>query len=652
MARFGPVNPSRDIGLAESLNEAVLLALADLDRSQREIAIEQAAEAADPEHLVGMISADDAVRRNAALEALTKGGRRSVPALIRALSDPDPEVVMFAASTLGKTRDTSAIPHLAAVLKHGDVNVCHAAIESLGELRAVSMLDTLGEMLKGDSWLRFAVVHTLGEIGDPSSVRTLLGLLNDENLREGAISALGKIGGVEVLAELAGRMAAADSPAMFKLYLQAIGDALVQLPDPAVLQKLPTWTWFASRANAMVVPRLKQLLQSRTDETDSAVDLSLKEAAIDLVRCLRLEACYPDIVAAATEERLGEALLFAAADIGAKLEPYLTGAVSDPSANVREFVCRAMGAVSLESGAEAVTALLSDPHDNIRTAAIRVVARLHQTAGLPRIVASLLDHATNVRMAALQALCRMDARQVTAALLRDPRVLADDQLTVLTIMRANPHPLQRGYVESGLANPNDRIRQAAVAAFAAQRGADVVESLAPLLEDRSVDVRRGVIAALVEQPGERSRQLLVSLLERDAETRGDVLQALGQIGDGRVVPKIIAIFPTCSLEEQGYAIEVLAAMESPAVEPFLSRQLGHQDPGLRRHVVRAMVRIGTASALRRLGIALRDKNPKVRMAVSKALASCPHPIARSALERLSLDPVESVAAFAREQLGG
>ena len=68
--------------------------------------------------------------------------------------------------------------------------------------------------------------------------------------------------------------------------------------------------------------------------------------------------------------------------------------------------------------------------------------------------------------------------------------------------------------------------------------------------------------------------------------------------------------------------------------------------------MKALVRIGTASALRRLGIALRDKHPQVRMAVSKALASCPHPIARSALERLSLDPVESVAAFARAQLGG
>jgi hypothetical protein len=47
---------------------------------------------------------------------------------------------------------------------------------------------------------------------------------------------------------------------------------------------------------------------------------------------------------------------------------------------------------------------------------------------------------------------------------------------------------------------------------------------------------------------------------------------------------------------------------------------------------------------------MRDDNPRVRMTVSKALASCPHPIARGTLDKLSVDPVESVAAFARSQL--
>jgi len=646
------LDASQDIGLAQSLNEAVLLALADLDRSQRQRAIQQAAEDADPDKLVGLISAEDAVRRNAALEALGRGGRRSVPALLRALNDPDPEVVMFAASTLGKTRDASAIPHLAAVLKHSDINVCQAAIESLGELRAVSMLGTLRELLRGDAWLRYAVVHTLGEIGDPSSVDTLIDLLGDEQLRDAAIGALGKIGGLDVIGALVARLEASETPADFTLCVEALGNALCQLPDSAVLLKLPFWSAFAGKANVLVAPRLKQMLRQKADDADGADQLAKKEAAVELVRCLRLEACYSDLIAAATDDRLGEALLFAAADIGAPLEPYLTAALSHDDSQVRRFVCRAIGAVSSETGAEAVTALLADPQETIRAAAVRVMGRLHHTGGLVDMVGRLADESSSVRTATIQALARMDARLVTIALLRNPQVLSEQKLLVLSIMRANPHALQRGYVETSLASPDEQVRHAAVAAFAAQRGADVVEALAPMLADSSVEVRRSVISALAERPCERTRQLLLGLLERDRETRVDVIQAMGQLGDTRVVARVIAIFNACTPLEQAHAIEVLAAMESPGVEPFLARQLGNSDPSVRKQAVKALVRIGTATALRRLGIALRDKHPRVRMAVSKALASCPHPIARSALERLSLDPVESVASFARAQLGG
>ena len=646
------LDASRDIGLAQSLNEAVLLALADLDRSQRQQAIQKASQDADPDRLVGLISNEDAVRRNAALEALGKGGRRSVPALLRALKDPDPEVVMFAASTLGKTRDPSAIPHLAAVLKHSDINVCQAAIESLGELRAVSMLDTLRELLRGDAWLRYAVVHTLGEIGDPSSVDTLIDLLGDESLRDAAVGALGKIGGLGVIGPLVARLQASESAGDFALCVEALGNALVQVPDATVLLKLPFWAAFAGKANVTVAPRLKQMLRQKADEADDADQLAKKEAAVELVRCLRLEPCYSDLIAAASDERLGEALLFAAADIGAMLEPHLTAALSHEDSQVRKFACRAMGAASFESGAEAVTALLADPQETIRAAAVRVMARLHHTDGLPDMVGRLIDESSSVRTATIQALARMDARLVTIALLRNPQVLSEQKVPVLAIMRANPHALQRGYVETSLASPDEQVRHAAVAAFSAQRGADVVEALAPMLADSSVDVRRSVISALSERPCERTRQLLIGLLERDRETRVDVMQAMGQLGDTRIVPKVIAIFNSCTPVEQGHAIEVLAAIESPGVEPFLARQLGHPDASVRKHAVKALVRIGTATALRRLGIALRDKHPRVRMAVSKALASCPHPIARSALERLSLDPVESVAAFARAQLGG
>src|SRR5262249_62186212 len=101
----------------------------------------------------------------------------------------------------------------------------------------------------------------------------------------------------------------------------------------------------------------------------------------------------------------------------------------------------------------------------------------------------------------------------------------------------------------------------------------------------------------------------------------------------RVVPKVIGIFEACTTEEQVHAIDVLEAVEPPGAEPFLARQLDHHDPRVRRHAVKALVRIGTTSALRRIVIALRDENPRVRMTVSKALASSPHPTPPTTLDR-------------------
>jgi HEAT repeat protein len=645
------VNPLSGKREAQSLNEAVLLALSDPDLPQRERAIVEAAESADPERLVGLIAADDAIRRNAALEALSRGGRRSVPALVRALNDPDPEVVMFAANTLGKTRDPTAIPYLVRVLRHGDINVCQAAIESLGLLRAVSTLDALDELLDSDAWLRFSVVHTIGEIGHPSSIRTLIGLLADKQLRDVAVHALGKIGGLEVIGELVPLLEASESRAQFALCLNALVAALAQVPDEATLQAIPAWVGLARTAERSVAPWLIELLRTNPDQGAADDDQPTRESAIELIRCLRLESCYADMLGAATDELLSDALLFAIVDIGEVLTPHLTAALRHHDWHVRLLACRGLAAVLPERCGEAVTALLEDAEDEVRTAAVHALARLHHTASLGEMVGRLNDPARGVRGAAGEALGRMDPRLVTMALLRNPEILGQQRPLALAIMRENPHPSQLGFVEACLGDPDEEVRLSAVAALATQRGASIVEALAPLLGDPSVHVRREVVDALAERRCERTRELLLDLVERDPDTRGNAIRALGRVGDDRIVAKLIAIFPSCTPPEQTQAVATLGALEAPAAQPFLWRQLGHPDAHVRRHVASALARIGTTPALQRLGVALRDTEPRVRLAVAQALASCPHPIARGALERLSLDPVPNVAAAARAHLG-
>ena len=217
---------------SDSLALAVLAALEQVDRPTRSQAIAQAAKTVDPDDLIEVMSdGDNSRRRNAAMEALGRGGTRSVPALLRALKDSDPEVVMFAASVLGRTRDPAAIPHLVSLLDHADPNVAQAAIDSLAQLRATVAIDSLVKILDRDPWLRFAVVNALGEIGDTKAVEPLASLLSDETIRLGVIEALGKIGSAAALGHLARMLHESQDSATFGACLKAIGQALESQPD-------------------------------------------------------------------------------------------------------------------------------------------------------------------------------------------------------------------------------------------------------------------------------------------------------------------------------------------------------------------------------------------------------------------------------------
>ena len=645
------MNTPPDKTEAESLSEAVLLALGNLDRAERQQAIDEASEAADPQSLVGMIGVDDAIRRNAALDALTRGGRRSVPALVSALADNDPEVVMFAAATLGKTRDPSAVPHLIQLLRHPDINVAQASIESLGQLRAVSALSALADMLDGDPWLRFAVVHTMGEIGHPRSVKTLLGVLGDPEMRDSAIDALGKIGAPAAIAELVHLLRASSGGDDFASCLRALGRALAQTPDPDMLDRIPAWVALDADAREVLAPRLTEVLSAGEGGDGVRSDELVREAAIAVVRVLRLPSCYPALVAAASDAFLVDALLAAAVDVGPEIAPHVIAALGHRDRHVRLFACRAVGVALLFSGAEPVVRMLDDIDEEIRAAALSTLARLGHGPGLPAMLRCLDDESPRVQGAAIEAMSRMDSRAVTEAILASPQIANEHRPLALAIMRENPHPSQRAFLEASLRDGSEDTRCAAVATLAAQPGSDVVATLEPLLADRKVSVRREVIAAIGNHRCERARELLLALVERDPETRADAIRALRRVGDDRAVPRLIALFAACTTAEQIAVVDTLGLLEAPGAEPFLARQLGHPDADVRRHVAAALARLGTPAALHHLGHAVRDPEPRVRLAVADALAPCPHPIARDALERLSLDPVASVSSAARTHLG-
>jgi len=613
---------SKNVGIAGSLEEALHAALGSAERAPRRAAIKEAAKSANPDALVGLVGNHaDSIRRNAAIDALSRSGTRSLPALLRALRDADTEVVMFAAGILGKTRDGTAVPELCKLLGHGDINVAQQAAESLGQLRSPLAVDALCRMLAGDPWLRFAAVHALGEIGDGRAVPALIGLLADEMVRAEAITALGKIGTPEALTELVKCLRASKDPESFSVCLRALREALHRHPDHESLRKLEACADLRSPAARAVHDRLLRVLSAEEIDPERAVsperELENREAAVQLVHALKLRSLYSALVLAGRNGALRETLAFCAVSLGADIVPFLREGLWSGSRNVRGLACHCLGALGCRDAADSIAVLLKDPHPSLRITALKALGQLRADRQAHQIVPLLGDADVGVRRAAVLCLGRLDPEIVTLVLITARPQTAELLARTLTVMGANPHVDQRPFIDRTLKHESPEVRLAAVEALAAQSG-EILKGLGPLAEDPNVNVRRRALEAIAVVGTAEARGVLLGLLDRPGGLRPELVRAVATLRDATVVPRLVRI-------------------------------LGAADAEIRREAVAALGQSASPIAIRHVAAAARDTDERVREQVARVLLRSSDPGALAVLEGLCLDPSSTVAAIARQR---
>lgn len=115
-------------------------------------------------------SADEAGREQAALLLARVGDRSAVPALLRALADPSPEVRAQVASSLGALREPSADEALAARLstdESADVRIaCAQALGRVASPRAGAALEA-ARGTETDAFVRVAIEQAQAAIAAP-----------------------------------------------------------------------------------------------------------------------------------------------------------------------------------------------------------------------------------------------------------------------------------------------------------------------------------------------------------------------------------------------------------------------------------------------------------------------------------------------------
>jgi HEAT repeat protein len=556
--------------------------LGDASWRVRKAAVECLADApedwpvADP--LLGALAdGENPGRRNAAVEALVRIGRRMVDALLAASDSPDVDVRKLVVDALAGIGSERATPRLAALLDDADPNVRGAAADALaaiggdGSLRA---LTTTALREREEPLVRFAALRGLARLEAPLTAAELGSAIGDPLLRPVAFGALGRTTdpeGFEVLLKGLEAGSRATREAAIDALLRVVSRSEIDEADGLAL-------------------RIRNAARSAQGALDDAV---LRLADADLGTRLLLaqflgivatpEVVLPLLRAARADEALAEVALGALESFGAGAEDRIDAQWDALDGELRTQACEVLARTSGARGAGRLMAALDEPDPVLRAVAAAALARRGEATAVAPLVRRLQlvtddsePEAEEERAALIDALVKIATAPAEQG--RNGPNLAIDLLAASFERAAEPVRLAIARVLGEVGGPHH------------------ASLMALLVQDPSPGVRRAAVGALAHMPGEaRSEALRLALADEAAPVRMAAAAALG-------------------------------ADENPAALDALERLLCDEDGGVRAAAVRAIAEhqhrsapADAAAALSRVGAlliaALGDRGPVVLAAV-------------------------------------
>ncbi len=589
---------------------------------------------------------------NSALSVLAMSNLDVVGPLVSLLADPDADLRVYAALTLGLHANPRAIPALLERLSDTDANVRYHAIEALGRLRATEAVDALLALAESrDFFLAFPALDALTRIGDSSIAGRLVPLLEDDLLRAPAADALGQLGDENAVIPLANLLNRPGAP------VQVIAHALVGLydhyqqvyqegahiadlarnalrPDGArnVLTALANddgqnlrplvcvLGWLADAEAEAALARMLGHAKVRKDVVEALVRHGERVTEL-LIEQLSVDETDTRIAAVIALGRVGDrravpALLDllrhdpelvvitagALARIGdpRALEPLLD-VLSRPETAVRQAAIAALNSLGHPDLPARTETLLHSPNALVRESAARIVGYFGFANCVEPFLALFRDPDENVRRAAAESVAYLEDPRVLSVLDRaihddTPRVRASAAQGLGQTGRHEAVPL----LIAALEDADAWVRYFAARALGQLGAPEVLEPLAALIQrDSANHVRAAALEAIGCLGGSRAASVLAPFVESpDGDLARSAIHALGLVSHPDALPPLMAVIRSALVDRRLDAVEALGERGGNGVAGALQWVAAvDADAHVAQRAIAALARLGTPEAI-------------------------------------------------------
>ncbi len=318
---------------------------------------------------------DDALLRNAAMEAFRALGGKALKSLVSLLKDKDPDVRIFAANMLGDIKDAISLQALLSALNDPADNVRIASAESLGKIRDEKAIEVLAGLMDDTTWVAMAAIEAIGEIGGDKALSVLYRCLEKEEYRGMTFAAIEKAGNQHCIRHLTPFVDREDD--LRGLALKAI----VNIADREGIKPMPSYfmslipllidlqrsTQFELKKAAFIALSWSEDIRGLPYFIDALDNEGLQEYAIKGLISLGKKA-VPDTIDALRKPGGNRAVLAKALSMLGENNALLRFA-DDNDAEVRTEVALAIGCLKTPKAKEALLILEQDPVEEVKAAA-------------------------------------------------------------------------------------------------------------------------------------------------------------------------------------------------------------------------------------------------------------------------------------------